>query len=144
MHYLVYVSQATKPVDDAELEAILDVSRKYNSEQGVTGLLIYRYSPETKSGHFIQMLEGDEQRVRALYDKIKRDKRHHTMIVLSEGELPTRMFGEWAMGFKNVDDKLLASLPGYVRLGEASFDVKALSNSNTRALEFLKVFYEAP
>jgi DNA polymerase II small subunit/DNA polymerase delta subunit B len=144
MHYLVYVSQATKPMDDAELEAILDVSRKYNSEQNVTGLLIYRYSPDTKSGHFIQMLEGDKQRVRALYDKIKRDKRHHTKIVLSEGEIPDRLFGEWAMGFKNVDDKLLANLPGYVRLGEASFDVKAFSNSDTSALEFLKFFYDAP
>ncbi len=144
MHYLVYVSQATKPMDVVELEAILDKSRKYNSGQGVTGMLIYRYSPDTKSGHFIQMLEGDEQRVCALYDKIKRDKRHHTKIVLSEGETPDRLFGKWAMGFKNIDDKLLADLPGYVRLGEASFDAKAFANANARALEFLEFFYDAP
>ena len=144
MFYLIYVSQARKPMDDAALEAILKVSRDYNSTQDVTGLLIYRYSPGTKSGHFIQMLEGEERSVRALYEKICRDKRHHTKIVLGEGEIPARMFGEWAMGFKNIDDKLLTKLPGYARLGEASFDTDKFSNSNHEALDLLKFFYDAP
>ena len=144
MYYLVYVSQAHKPMDEAALEAILKLSREHNSGQGITGLLIYRYSPDTKSGHFIQMLEGEEQDVRKLYDKICRDKRHHTKLVLGEGEMPARMFGEWAMGFKNIDDKLLEKLPGHARLGEASFDANAFSNSNHRALDLLKFFYDAP
>lgn len=144
MYYLVYVSQARKPMDDATLEAILKVSRDYNSRKEVTGLLIYRYSPDTNSGHFIQMLEGEERSVRALYEKICRDKRHHTKIVLGQGEMPARMFREWAMGFKNIDDKLLAKLPGYARLGEKSFDPNKFSNSNHSALDLLQFFYEAP
>ena len=144
MYYLVYVSQAHKPMDDAALEEILKVSRERNSGQGITGLLIYRYSPDTKSGHFIQMLEGEEQSLRTLYDKIVRDKRHHTKLILDEGETPSRMFGEWAMGFKNIDDKLLTQLPGYARVGEPSFDAKEFSNSNKRALDLLKFFHDAP
>ncbi len=143
MYYLVYVSQARKPMDNAALEAILKPSRDYNSKQDITGLLIYRYSPDTHSGHFIQMLEGEEQIVRALYKNICRDKRHHTKIVLDEGEMPARMFGEWAMGFKNIDDTLLTKLPGYARVGETSFDPNEFSNSNHRALDLLKFFYDA-
>ena len=55
-----------------------------SDSEAETGLLIYRYSPDTKSGHFIQMLEGDEGPVRTLYEKIKRDKRHHTILPLAE------------------------------------------------------------
>lgn len=144
MYYVVYVSQARKPMDNATLEAILKVSRSFNSEQDITGLLIYRYSPDTNSGHFIQMLEGEERSVLALYEKICRDKRHHTKIVLGQGEIPERMFGEWAMGFKNIDDDLLTKLPGYARVGETSFDPNEFSNSNQHALDLLKFFYEAP
>jgi hypothetical protein len=144
MHYLVYVSQARRPMDEAELEAILIPSRAANPALGITGLLVYRYSPDTDSGHFIQMLEGEESAVRALYDRIVRDPRHHTKLVLGEGEIPARMFANWSMGFKNVDDALFARLPGYARLGAGSFDAKEFQNSNHSALDLLKFFYDAP
>ena len=144
MYYLVYVSQAGRPMNNAELEAILAPSRAANTRLGITGLLVYRYSPDTDSGHFIQMLEGERGAVRALYDKIVRDSRHHTKIVLGEGDMPERMFADWSMGFKNVDDALFATLPGHARLGTASFDPSRFQSSNRGALELLKFFYEAP
>ena len=143
MHYLIYVSQANKPMDAAALESILSFSRKNNSEKDITGLLIYRYSPAADSGHFIQMLEGEKTEVRALYEKISRDKRHHTVLLLREGEIPARMFSDWAMGFKNVDDTLFARLPGHARVGTESFDPAAFQHSNDEALGFLKFFHDA-
>lgn len=143
MHYVIYVSQAGKPMDAAALESLLTLSREKNTASGITGMLIYRYSPEGGSGHFIQMLEGDEAAVRALYEKIRRDKRHHTILLLDEGEIQARMFSEWAMGFKNVDDTLFARLPGYARVGEASFDASAFEHTNQRALQLLKFFHDA-
>jgi hypothetical protein len=144
MHYLVYVSQARGPMSHDALQAILVPSRAANTALGITGLLVYRYSPETDSGHFIQMLEGDEKAVRALYKKIVADPRHHTKIVLGEGDRPDRMFADWSMGFKNVDDELFAALPGYARLGSDSFDPQEFVNANRNALDLLKFFYEAP
>lgn len=143
MHYVIYVSQANKPMDAAALESLLSFSRAKNTEKDITGLLIYRYSPDADSGHFIQMLEGDDGAVRTLYEKIKRDKRHHTILLLGEGEIPARMFSEWAMGFKNVDDTLLARLPGHARVGATSFDPAAFQHSNDKALELLKFFHDA-
>ncbi|MCF8207966.1 MAG: BLUF domain-containing protein [Rhodoferax sp.] len=143
MFYMVYVSQAKQPMDAAALGSLLQLSRKWNTVNGLTGLLIYRYSTDADKGYFIQLLEGDKLKVRALYDKIKLDKRHHTILQLSEGEIESRMFDEWAMGFKNADDALFAGLPGHARIGEVSFDPTAFQSSNGEALKLLKFFHDA-
>ena len=143
MYYMIYVSQAKKPMDAAELEELLLHSRKWNTTKGLTGLLLYRYSEESESGHFIQMLEGEEREVRTLFDTIKRDKRHHTVLTFGSGNMETRMFSDWAMGFKNIDDALFFGLPGYARIGEASFDPAAFQQLNTAALDLLKFFHDA-
>lgn len=143
MHYMIYVSSATKPMNTPALESLLSWSREKNTEKGLTGMLIYRYSTDANKGYFIQMLEGEEHEVRALYDKIKRDKRHHTVLPLGEGKIEERMFSEWAMGFKNVDDALFAGLPGHSRIGESTFDPATFQNSNTEALKLLKFFHDA-
>ncbi len=143
MHYVIYVSQAAKPMSTDELESLLSYSRTRNTEKGITGLLIYRHAQDADSGHFIQMLEGEEAEVRALYDKIRRDKRHHTILLLREGEIAGRMFSDWAMGFKNVDDTQFAQLPGHARIGEGSFDPAAFQHSNEDALGLLKFFHDA-
>ena len=98
---------------------------------------------QTATIDIIQMLEGGEREVRTLYDKIRHDKRHHTVLTLGEGEIETRMFSEWAMGFKNVDDASFAGLPGHARIGEASFDPTAFRHSNVEALKRLKFFHDA-
>jgi hypothetical protein len=143
MHYIVYVSQAKKPMDAATLESLLSTSRKWNTSLGLTGMLIYRYSEDADKGYFIQMLEGGKSEVRTLFEKIRRDKRHHTVLTLGEGEIDTRMFSDWAMGFKNVDDKVFAGLPGHARIGEASFEPAAFQHSNVEALKLLKFFHDA-
>ena len=143
MYYMIYVSQAKKPMNAAELEELLLHSRKWNTTKGLTGLLLYRYSEESESGHFIQMLEGEEREVRTLFDTIKRDKRHHTVLTFGSGNMETRMFSDWAMGFKNMDDALFSGLPGYARIGEKSFDPAAFQQSNTAALDLLKFFHDA-
>ncbi|MEY3253236.1 MAG: hypothetical protein RL227_2209 [Pseudomonadota bacterium] len=143
MHYIIYVSQAKKPMDAATLESLLSTSRRWNTELGLTGMLIYRYSEDADKGYFIQMLEGGKSEVRTLFEKIRRDKRHHTVLTLGEGEIDTRMFSDWAMGFKNVDDDVFAGLPGHARIGEASFEPAAFQHSNVEALKLLKFFHDA-
>lgn len=143
MHYIIYVSQAKRPMDAAALEDLLSLSRKWNTSQGLTGMLIYRYSADADRGYFIQMLEGGASEVRNLYNKIRRDKRHHTVLTLGEGEIESRMFSEWAMGFKNVDDTMFSGLPGHARIGDFSFEPTAFQHSNDEALKLLKFFHDA-
>ncbi|WP_419835757.1 BLUF domain-containing protein [Endozoicomonas atrinae] len=52
---LVYVSSASRVMDEHELTALLEQSRDRNLRQNVTGMLIYC------DGNFFQVLEGEEK-----------------------------------------------------------------------------------
>lgn len=142
MHYLIYVSQANTPMGNAELEDILNVSRQNNERDGLTGLLIYRFSSDSGRGHFIQMLEGEREAVRATYGRIADDPRHHTKILLEEGEMNARHFPNWFMGFKNADASELAAVPGFAELGEETFQARVDAGDLAGALDLMRSFYE--
>jgi hypothetical protein len=143
MNYIIYVSTAVKPMSDAELADILAASRKNNVSRGVTGLLIYRYSKEENMGCFIQLLEGDKAAVMDTYHHIVKDSRHHSKIIIEEGQTEGRQFPDWAMGFKNIDAVDLRAVPGFTNLGKDSFDSDYFKNSSRTARETLEFFYDA-
>lgn len=99
MYHLMYVSHAKQLFTDDELSELLIKSRKNNNNLGITGMLIYR------DGNFIQVLEGEEESVKNLYSIIQADKRHDGEIVICEGEIPQRQFGNWAMDFRYYSKK---------------------------------------
>lgn len=75
-----------------EVDQILAASSTNNEKTGVTGMLLYR------AGFFIQLLEGEQATVRALYAKIEQDSRHRESRVLLEFEDEARLFPRWYMG----------------------------------------------
>lgn len=91
LHTVVYVSHADGEVSDAELERILDISRRNNSRDGITGALLHR------DGSFMQCLEGEESAVRAAYERIARDARHAGVLVLMDEPIAERAFPSWSM-----------------------------------------------
>lgn len=90
---LIYISSARRDIRTEDCTAILSAARTNNAREGVTGMLLFN------SRRFLQVLEGDEHRVRALYERIRRDPRHAAIVLLSEKAVPDREFGEWAMAF---------------------------------------------
>jgi hypothetical protein len=70
MYTLTYESKSYQSFENKELEELLTLSRLSNTENGIMGCLIYNL------GDFIQVLEGEKERVLELYKKIKADKRH--------------------------------------------------------------------
>jgi hypothetical protein len=60
----VYVSSATRRLSVAELAEILRVSRADNQRVKITGMLLY------KDGNIMQVLEGAEEKVSALIEKL--------------------------------------------------------------------------
>jgi hypothetical protein len=85
-------------MSDDELLEILRVSRRNNIERGITGLLLYR------GGNFIQALEGPEDAIDELIDRIYEDPRHRGVQVLLREPKQQRYFPEWSMGFYNMDN----------------------------------------
>jgi hypothetical protein len=143
MKYIVYVSQAAKPFTEDQLADLLSHSRNRNTKDGITGLLIYRFNDDFSRGNFVQVLEGPEESLENVWSRISKDKRHHTVVVVEEGSIDSRMFGSWSMGFKNIDAKELKQFEGFSDLGSDKFWKEVNPRSVGSALELAKSFYQS-
>ena len=89
----VYASAETKPFASSDLEELLLKARLRNEGDEITGLLLYH------EGSFLQILEGEEDRVEATVARIENDERHSNVSLIFRGQIDQRSFGEWRMGF---------------------------------------------
>lgn len=142
MYYMIYVSQAERPMTAQELARLLEKSREYNRREGITGLLIYKLSHDGERANFMQLLEGERAAVERLFAQIADDPRHHTKVVLEEGEIPERNFPDWSMGFRNLAPDGLAGFEGFSDLGSVEFWSRAKAGNCPQCLELMKFFYE--
>lgn len=79
MRYAIsYVSSAKNNISEKEVEEILDSAEEYNNTGDITGLLLF------SEGNFFQVIEGEEKKVRELFENIKNDERHTNIIKLFE------------------------------------------------------------
>lgn len=99
-YQLVYYSQAKYPFNEQQLIELLTKANQFNRTQDITGCMIYG------DGKFVQLLEGEESRVKALYKRIERDNRHHSLVVLLEMSVNQKLFPSWGMAFKYSANKL--------------------------------------
>lgn len=131
---LVYVSSAVRFMSDEELAELLRVSRENNARLDITGLLLY------KDGNFIQALEGPEEAVLQLYDKISRDPRHVGVMTLVKEPVKNRLFPEWSMGFQNVNKMEASELPGFSAFLIESFTPENFRQNPSRVTVLLTTF----
>lgn len=96
---LLYASRSASEIDEPLIASILDHSRKYNQEHGITGILC-AYTP---GNVFLQLLEGGRGAVNALYANIVRDPRHSDVTLLDCAEITERRFASWRMGRVNLN-----------------------------------------
>lgn len=98
LYQLVYISRATRPLDNRELDELGKKAAHFNDLQGLSGLLLH-------DGHrFIQALEGQRDAVEALMERIERDPRHDSIAYVERGSVTARQFGGWAMDVRRVRD----------------------------------------
>lgn len=108
MIQLIYASAATVDFPDEELKELLKIARRNNEPLAVSGMLLYH------EGSFLQILEGEESVVLALYDKIEADPRHDNVKMLLRSEIEERSFGDWKMGFYDASGSAQRSNAGFV------------------------------
>jgi hypothetical protein len=109
---LVYESSATVGLTANQLQHLLPAFRARNHAAGISGLLLYG------EANIMQVLEGPAEQVHAVYQRITRDSRHYNVCVLADGQVPVRAFGEWSMGFAQLDAPDLSRLAGYVNAAQ--------------------------
>ncbi|MDZ7751089.1 MAG: BLUF domain-containing protein [Gammaproteobacteria bacterium] len=134
MYALVYVSSATTLFSEADLVALLAQSREKNAGLGISGMLLY------KEGNFMQVLEGEKSAVLGLMDAIQDDPRHHGVIIINQGDAPRRQFGDWSMGFRNLDDPALRATPGYSPFLNTPITGDVFTGDEGRCWELLHLF----
>lgn len=135
MYHLVYTSYSIAPFDEAGLVELLNQARNHNKKEEITGMLLY------VNGKFIQVLEGDQKKVKQLYHRIENDERHKRVTVLLEGESANRIFDRWSMGFKSLSDNDFKSLSGFQDT-EAFFIQQNLTEDSNLVMVFLQLFYK--
>lgn len=95
---LVYVSTRNANCTDQEIDKILENCKKNNPKIDITGVLLF------SSTRFIQYVEGESKQILALYDKIKLDKRHEKVMMISYGPISKKLFPSWHMGSKSIKE----------------------------------------
>lgn len=134
---LIYVSSSVKLLNDDELLDILKVSRSNNETRDITGMLLY------KGGNFMQVLEGPEESINTLIDKIKADPRHKDVSILSREQIQTRQFPSWEMAFQNLDNPVIKNEPGFSQFLEKEFNDEIYVQNPLRAYIMLLTFRDS-
>jgi hypothetical protein len=78
-----------------------------NQKYNITGLLIY------KNNQFAQVIEGDEDAIERIWNKIQRDTRHKDIQLLSREPITNRSFTKWSMLFPE-SEKVVDYFPDMV------------------------------
>jgi len=125
--YLLYVSSAVKLMDNDELLKLHKLSQKNNEKSEITGMLLYQ------EGNFMQIIEGKEEHVLELYDKVAMDKRHKDIYKIMSGPINKRNFNDWSMGFCNMNEtgyysNYEAFIQENIRLRTFEFDSQSAYN----------------
>lgn len=105
VHY-VYVSTACAPLAPADLLDLLQVARRNNARDGITGILL------AVENTFFQVLEGTPEAVAAVYQKIAADSRHRGVTRIIQEPIARRDFGAWTMGYAGLTADDLQSVAG--------------------------------
>lgn len=104
---VIYASAGRQLFSSQQLTDLLAKARSKNQGLGVTGLLLYH------RGSFLQVLEGEESVVSALFERIAKDPRHDRCMVIKRSVVAERSFADWSMGFVEISTAVAARLDGF-------------------------------
>lgn len=103
---ITYISEESAPFSVSALLELLQQCHINNPRLGVTGLLIYG------NGTFLQSMEGEDEAVKGLIDKISRDPRHRGFKVIRREMATERLYSDWSMRFERLTEESLRKVPG--------------------------------
>jgi hypothetical protein len=94
---IVYCSRSVLKGSRSDIEVqirqILATARTHNPKAGLTGAMTFNESC------FAQVLEGGEDQLAPIYEKIRRDPRHTDVKMLVQDNPTQRLFPSWSMAY---------------------------------------------
>ena len=94
--HIIYSSAAKTHFGPEELLALLGSARKKNTDLNISGMLLH------VEGSFLQVIEGNEAEIDALFETIGEDPRHGNIVTIVRESIPRRAFADWSMGFADI------------------------------------------
>ncbi len=136
MNYILYLSTACQVFYVEEMEAMLIKIRSNNKKFGVTGVLLY-------SGRsFLQFIEGEQEILNQMMQKIGKDSRHYNIVKLASGTSEERLFADWNMAFKVSTDDEIKQLEGFIDPSKPDFYATLQGEKPHPVVSILKSFAE--
>lgn len=132
--HLAYTSVAAVGFQENELTDILQWSRKYNSNVGITGVLLY------VRDSFIQVLEGEKKDVESLFEHIQQDPRHTNVTLLLNRTIIKRLFPDWAMGYTTINERQTDEIQTILNLDSGG--KATVERGDHLVFKMVKIFYE--
>lgn len=97
MKRITYISKIVGNINEEEIDELARKSSENNQKRNISGVLIYI------RGLFFQILEGDDDQVEQIYQKILSDERHKDVMCLKTEYDIERLFPDWAMKSINLN-----------------------------------------
>lgn len=132
--HIVYVSFSRNQLSELELDELLSEIRPKNLANGVTGLLLYN------DEIFIQVIEGETDTIRTLYDRLQNDNRHTNIVKILEESIDQRSFPEWSMGYQKLSKEDSKDLPGFTDVMSSNDIREALKQSSQAIVDLIVKF----
>jgi hypothetical protein len=110
LYTICYISRAADSLTDADIDELLKYSSHSNNQEEINGILLYN------DRNFLQVLEGDEDEIKVLYQKIAADDRHDTVLEIFNGAVDYPIFLNYNSKFNLLESKMdMASFKEYLR-----------------------------
>ena len=136
LYQLAYTIFSRLPLQEATLSDILGASRRNNSRDEITGILMY------EDRTFFQVLEGEQSAVEdCYYNRIFKDPRHCRLSLYWYGLAERRLFSDWAMGYVGPHEIGRYTNDKFTSLDDLSGDETNPANSKDLALELARSVY---
>lgn len=144
IYTLMYSSIAAHAMQQYELSLILEQARFSNKQNGITGCLAYIEGLIRGEKHplFFQILEGPQDIISTMYEKIHNDTRHTAVTTIKQGFIEKRNFPSWEMGFETIKLAEDSPLQGFFSLSPYVLAADGDINNNL-LLNFMKSFYQS-
>jgi hypothetical protein len=126
----VYISSACYAFSEQQLRELLAECRINNLLNRISGILIYGNST------FFQVIEGSQESVDELWQKLQTDPRHTWVTQLLCRETSRLLFKDWSMAFERYDSTIASQMSG---LADLFTDVGIRSEPLATELEIIKL-----
>lgn len=90
---LIYTGTARPDTAKAAVLALVDKASAFSRATQISGLLV------VNGQHFVQVLEGEEEAVFALFERLATDPSHDGLLVIGNEEIAARAFMGWDFCF---------------------------------------------